>query len=71
MAATLMLELVVRAVRKTLCQHTNLPSRENCTAVIIITDMGKKVPCLFLAHLLNISYLSHARILSFTNGVLV
>ena len=69
MAAMLMLELVVRAVRKKLCQHAALSSRETCMTVFIITDAGKEVSCLFLAYLLNISYLTHPRMLIFTNGV--
>ena len=70
MAAMLMLELVIRAVRKKHCQHAALPSGDNCMTVFIITRTGKEVPCLFLAHSLNISYLTHPRILIFTNGVL-
>lgn len=69
MAAMLMLELVVRAIRKKLCQHAALSSRETCMTVFIITDAGKEVSCLFLAYLLNISYLTHPRMLIFTNGV--
>lgn len=70
MAATLMLELVVRAVGKKRCQHTDLSSRETCMTVFNITDAGKEVSCLFLANLLNISSLTHPRLLVFTNGVL-
>ena len=70
MAAMPMLELVIRAVRKKHRQHTTLPSGDNCMTVFIITHTGKEVPCLFLTHLLNISYLTLARILIFTNGVL-
>lgn len=70
MAAMLMLELVVRAVGKKHCQHTALSSRETCMTVFIITDAGKEVSCLLLAYLLNISYLTHPKLLIFTNGVL-
>ena len=70
MAAMLMLELVVRAVRKKHCQHTTLSSRETCMTVFIFTDTGKVVTCRFLACLLNTSFLTHPWMLIFTNGVL-
>lgn len=63
MAAMLTLELVVRAVKwEALSAHCPALEREwnlNFMTTFVITDMGKRVPCLFLADLFCASYLNH------------
>lgn len=63
MAAMLTLELVVRAVKwEALSARCRALEREwnlNFMARFVFTDIGKRVPCLFLADLFCTSYLNH------------